>query len=635
MKLQWIARLFILASALLVGSAACDSETTQIAPTATPTLRPNPPPVYVSPEPEGVGLAEPRFEALEGAQAYYGRLGGAVFRMEVPVALYLHGVRLGDTEARAEDPPFRTYLIRTGVAWASSSFSTTTLIPGRAAEETAALWDEFVSRFGRPTRTYIFGESMGGAGTLISAERYANRYDGVVAFCPYAGQPAIAAYMADFFVAGALAAGVTQAEFDETGDVGRIINERIIPALDDADAHRLFEDILIALTGGPRAFDRMGVRFEEHANWPRVSALVAAGIAHNADRTYAISGVTDVTSEEFNRRAVRISRDASRAAAFVEGNEISGRIEVPTLAVHVTGDFYVAFHNQRLIRRMVEDAGRGDLLVQLGVQGPRHCGFVQSEWERAFELLRGWVERGIKPEGEDVFAADLSQIGEAFTAAPRPSSPPADAVPGARERVTLSGTVTVDGAPLSGGTFWFEVFNDGLWHACSFEGVRPARGRYERIIVAEREVAGCGKPGAPVAALTIKEGQVLAVETAWPDSGAAAFNVDFSTSAAQPPAADFTRVFGTVLGADGVRLPPGTTIAAYAGQTLCGRTTVPPVVMQFDAPDKFALIVAGPRVRPGCDAGAELRFEVNDEPVAGTLTNRLDGQGYEIVLTAR
>ena len=56
-----------------------------------------PPPVQVRPEPEGVGLDDPSFEALPGARADYGRLGGSVYEIEVParwngrLVLFMHG----------------------------------------------------------------------------------------------------------------------------------------------------------------------------------------------------------------------------------------------------------------------------------------------------------------------------------------------------------------------------------------------------------------------------------------------------------------------------------------------------------------------------------------------------------------
>ena len=51
---------------------------------------------------------------------------------------------------------------------------------------------------------------MGGMAAHIAAERYANRFDGALALCGSAGQTPAVSADADFFVAAAYAAGVTQ-----------------------------------------------------------------------------------------------------------------------------------------------------------------------------------------------------------------------------------------------------------------------------------------------------------------------------------------------------------------------------------------------------------------------------------------
>jgi pimeloyl-ACP methyl ester carboxylesterase len=190
-------------------------------PEATATPKPVPTPVEVRDEPQGVTLADPAFEALEGATADFGRLGGAVYQIEMPddwngrLLLYQHGFQELEPEAWIDMPFIRNYLIRNGWAWGASSYSSTNLIPGRAADETAALWDFFVEKYGRPDRTYVTGHSMGGAATNIAAERYADRYDGALQMCGLSSKEHGLGFTADYFVAAAYVAGVTQQEFDE------------------------------------------------------------------------------------------------------------------------------------------------------------------------------------------------------------------------------------------------------------------------------------------------------------------------------------------------------------------------------------------------------------------------------------
>src|SRR5438876_970846 len=85
-------------------------------------------------------------------------------------------------------------------------------IYGGSADETAALWDYFARKYRRPTRTYVTGQSMGGAASHIAAERYADRFDGALALCGNTGNTNGLMGSADYFAAGAYAAGVTQAE---------------------------------------------------------------------------------------------------------------------------------------------------------------------------------------------------------------------------------------------------------------------------------------------------------------------------------------------------------------------------------------------------------------------------------------
>jgi hypothetical protein len=57
------------------------------------------------------------------------------------------------------------------------------------------------------------------------------------------------------------------------------------------------------------------------------------------------------------------------------------------------------------------------------IGGPRRAGRVRAHrWPtysetrvRAFDDLVAWIERGVRPEGEDVLAPDLSRIGLKWT----------------------------------------------------------------------------------------------------------------------------------------------------------------------------------------------------------------------------
>ncbi len=589
-------------------------------------------------EPEGVTLADPAFEALAGARADFGRLGGAVYQIEIPddwngrLVLEMHGFEELRPEASVSPPDLRTYLILHGYAWGASSFSSTSLIPGRAADETAALWDYFAQKYGRPAWTYVTGYSMGGSASHIVAERYPDRFDGALALCGTAGQAEGATTPINHFVAGAYVAGVTQEEFDASPDVGALIQERILAALQDPVAHERFKDILIDLTGGPRAFDREGLHLEEATNWPRAQLLVATGLSPNAETAYRLGPLSTVTSDEFNRAAIRVPANDDLRRAFIEGNQLTGDLGMPLLSLHTTGDGQVPIEQARILQRRVDAAGQSDLLVQRVFSDPGHCGFTTAEQEVSFEDLVAWVEQGNKPEGEDVLIDDLRELGGTFELTPRPGSPEADAVPGAAGRAVMRGNLTLDGAPFDARFLGANVREDGLIAACQYTLPTVEDGRYEITVYAEAEVSGCGGPGAEVLLWTFAANQTLYSSdwVPWPgNGGTASFDTDFSTAApegARPPVSQF---LGEVYSREGDHLPPGTRIEAYVGEVRCG-------VASTRRTGSFSgdiLAVVGPGSVAGCERDAVLTFRIDGQPAAETAVNDPGGGGGTLDLT--
>jgi len=584
------------------------------------------PPVVVRPEPEGVTLGDPAFEPLRGARADFGRLGGSVYQIEVPdhwngrLVLFMHGYEDLRPTARVSPPGIRRYLIGQGFAWGASSFSSTSLIPGRAADETAALWDFFARRYGRPTRTYVTGQSMGGMATHIAAERYGNRFDGALARCGAAGQTPALSSGAAFFVAGAHAAGVTQREFDSSTRVGTLIHDRILPALRRPRAHRRFEDIMVSLTGGPRAFDREGFRLEEETNWRRVELLVAAGLARNRHTVYHLGRPSPVTSREFNRAVIRLRTNDAFLRAFLAGNETTGNLEMPLLTLHTTGDGQVPIEQARILQRRVDAAGRHRLLVQRVMRDPGHCGFTSTEWEASLEALVRWVEHGVQPEGNNVRVRHLNDLRPRFELNPRPGTPEADAVPGARRRVVLHGKLTLDGAPFN--AQWLGAVvrrKNGLITPCQLALSSVRGGRYDITVMAGAEASGCGVPGAEIALWTFAGDRILYSRDVWrwPRDGGPRFDASFSSATPSGAVAPRTQFGGEVFTPDGHQLPGGTRIDAYVGTTLCGVTSV----RRTGSFSGFSLNVVGPDSVPGCARGSTITFHVNGRPALDTAVN--------------
>jgi hypothetical protein len=590
-----------------------------------------PPPVDVRQEPEGVTLEDPAFEPLPGAHADYGRLGGSVYEIEVPahwngrLVLFMHGFGELAPSAGVTPPAIRRYLIGQGYAWGASSFSSTSMIPGRAADETAAVWDLFARRYGRPARTYVTGQSMGGGATHIAAERYANRFDGALGLCGQASQTTGARITTDFFVAAAYAAGLTQRDYDH-GSVGELIHERIRPALRRPSIHRRFEDIMVSLTGGPRPFAREGFRMEEETNLHRAELLVGSRIASNRRTRYRLGPPSSVSGRAFNRAAIRLRTNATLRRQFIAGSETTGRLAMPLLTLHTTGDGQVPIEQLRLLRQRARAAGRGRLLVSRVFRDPGHCGFTSIEWAAALRALVRWVEHGVRPRGND-----LSRLRPRFELSPRPGTPEADAVPGARRRVVVRGDLRLDGARFDSRWLGAVVLDRGLVTPCQLTLSQVQRGRGSVAVVADAEASGCGRPGARIALWTFAHDRIVFSRTSWrwPARGVLRARGSFASGEPNGVAGRRAEFGGGVYRRDGRQLRGGTRVEAFIGTTRCGVASV----RRTGSFTGFSLTVVGPDAIPGCKDGATIRFRVNGRRAPETALNE-PGTAAQLDLTA-
>jgi hypothetical protein len=245
--------------------------------------------------------------------------------------------------------------------------------------------------------------------------------------------------------------------------------------------------------------------------------------------------------------------------------------------------------------------------------------------------LEAWVEKGRKPEGDDVLVEDLRHVGGRFTQAARFGTLTADEVPGADARVVIRGNLSVDGAPAGDDSFiWVEVVdNDGNRQICSFAGPPPRGGSYERTVMSDGEFKGCGAPGRLMQMVVARDDLVLSRESiAWPIGGETerALDWSFESASARPP---FTYLFGSVTNVEGERLPPGTVVETYVGDVLCGTGAVPQMAVLFLDPGLWSVLID--QSRTGCGEGT-VRSLVNGTEVPQTATIGDEEQRYDLVL---
>ncbi len=387
-------------------------------------------------------FTDPSFSPVPGARALYGRLGGAVYEIEIPdrwnggLAMYAHGFAGNEPFLIVGPPPLRSYLIQEGFAWAASSFSANGYDPQAGIDDTLALLDYFKQNVGQPSQTYLYGSSMGGHVVVASLEQHPDVYQGALSECGVVAGVAEMDYLLGYSAVGEYLAGLKLLPVKDISAYEAAVRSRLIPALGDPGAKRLtpkgraFETVIESLTGGPRPFRREGFLDRFASNFTVTfddlgGKTPAARAATNEAQQYRISPGFGVTDEQLNSGIYREPPDVSVRDAKINPAlaPMTGRLRTPLLTIHTTGDAFVPFSLEQDYRRTVDAAGNGDMLVQRAIRRPDHCQFSEAEREQSWDDLVRWVEQGVKPEGDDVLSPDLSKIGLRWTNPLLPGDP--------------------------------------------------------------------------------------------------------------------------------------------------------------------------------------------------------------------
>src|SRR4029434_5404596 len=247
-------------------------------------------------------------------------------------------------------------------------------------------------------------------------------------------------YLMAYTAAAELIAVVPLLDAPDREAFGRLVNERVVPALGMPGAYtargRQFDSVVKYLMGADQAGNDLPLRLQGLArryllnmmHRPRdvendpSPGMRAASTVHIR---YRIDPGLGLTEDELNARVRRVhpAKDARSPSANPVYAERTGRLGVPLITLHETGDAWVPLSLEQSYRRRTIAAGTDHLLVQRVMRAPSHCGFDGEMREQAFDDLVAWMERGVRPAGEDVLAADLSRVGLKWTPSLHPEDP--------------------------------------------------------------------------------------------------------------------------------------------------------------------------------------------------------------------
>ncbi|MEO3748213.1 hypothetical protein [Plantactinospora sp. B5E13] len=377
---------------------------------------------------------------------------GSTYVMDVPanwngtVLLYSHGYVPDNSPNPARNAPsdnVRTALLTAGYAQIGSSYPETGWVAERAVHDQLATLDTFQAQFGRARRTIAWGTSMGGMITTGLAERFGGRFDGAVAMCGLE-QGAVANYnngLDTIFALRTLLAPGSTTPLVRLPDQATALasTAELIAALDaaqatpqgrarialaaalrntpgwtdparpepDADDHDtaqrnqfeiLHQVITMTLTWRQDAEEHAGGNMSWNTGVDYARLLAHSAVRQEVEELYARSGLSLRDDLAALAVAPRITADPAAVAYMSRNISFTGRITVPMISIHTTGDPLVPVQAEQAYAEAVSDAGRSPLLRQAYVRRAGHCTFTTGEMLAALRALDHRVGTGQWPD---------------------------------------------------------------------------------------------------------------------------------------------------------------------------------------------------------------------------------------------
>ncbi|HET7899902.1 MAG TPA: hypothetical protein VFL59_01865 [Candidatus Nanopelagicales bacterium] len=423
-----------------------------------------------------------------------GTIDGAAFTISMPktwngtLLIYSHGYRYAqpappafepvETAAQAaSDDATAATLLSQGYALAGSAYASNGWAVSDGVKAAEGLHDWFVQKIAQPKRTLLWGDSLGGLITQVTAEKHPEWVDGAAPLCG-----AVAGVVPNMNLALDLSYAVKTliypdlkltgyATYEEAVSNWTEAMKRVIAAASDTKGGGTAKVLYIAdLVDAPsqtRTYDGASVESKVKAT---VEAL-ATGLGYatfarydleqrfggnpsgNEDVDYSkriseseaalLNSVTPGSVDRFDALMAdgqRLAADpAATAKALADGGDPKGIIQRPEITLHTAADPLVIVQNEtflldRFRAQQAKGAATSDL-VQLYTVAPTtypestgapygagHCNFTSQSRVAVLDLLTAWVQRGVYPGSAAIADAmgDSSGYAPGFRPGPWP-----------------------------------------------------------------------------------------------------------------------------------------------------------------------------------------------------------------------
>lgn len=396
---------------------------------------------------------------------------GATYKIEVPahwnrtLFLYSHGYVVPGTANPATDvgdPITGGWLLSHHYALAGSSYASTGWAIQQALGDQISTLDVFRHLVGRPSRTIAWGHSLGGIITAGLIQDYPHRFDAALPMCGVLSG-GVATWNTALDAAFAFKTLVAPA-LTVTGITNPVANltaaDAAATAAQQTPQGRARLALAAALSDTPGWFTPLSpepartdyaaqeanqFQWATQVTFPFAFALRAdlearaggnpswntgvnyvSDLAHSADARevralYKAAGLNLRKDLRTLNDTARIRADPAAVRYLERYISFDGKLSIPVLSMHTTGDGLVVPENEQAYRQVVASAGDSSLLRQIFVARAGHCAFTPGETIAAVkDLLHRlgtghWGRRATNPATLNASAAALGGGYNVFT----------------------------------------------------------------------------------------------------------------------------------------------------------------------------------------------------------------------------
>ncbi|GAB3321837.1 hypothetical protein GCM10027299_16870 [Larkinella ripae] len=337
-----------------------------------------------------------------------GVIGGARYRIDFPanwnqagapkrLLLYAHGYEVISNKPGKLSGGWMAPFLKKGYVVAQSAYRRQGWAVAEGVDDTEALRQYFVKKYGQPDSTLITGHSMGGMITLATIEKYPQHYQGALPFCPISGhlyqslQTHLFALLVTF-----------DGLFPNTLNLNKLATGAGPPVAPDVIEQKLRAD---SLTGQQfaRRFavkykDLPGVLWFFQEIYRDISQQAGGNPFDNTNTLYG--GFPD--DALVNRKTIRLTAQPKARSFLGPYTTFSGKISDPVLLVHTTYDELIPPEHGTAYDAIARQAGNDQLFVMKFTDGQGHCRFTPQQTEAVFDQLRQWAKTGQRPGAGEV-----------------------------------------------------------------------------------------------------------------------------------------------------------------------------------------------------------------------------------------